>query len=43
MKQLREHHKPSKKRGPEIKVGEVVLIEEDNVKRLNWPIAVIKS
>ena len=41
--QLREHHKPSKKHGLEIKVGEVVLIEEDNVKRLNWPIAVIES
>ena len=32
--QLREHHKPSKKHGPEIKVGEVVLIEEDNVKKI---------
>ena len=41
--QSREHHKPSKKHGQGIKVGEVVLIEEDNVKRSNWPIAVIAS
>ena len=26
-----------------VKVGDVVLIQEDNVKRLNWPIAVIES
>ena len=41
--QLREHHQPRKKDGPEVKVGDVVLIQEDNVKRLNWPIAVIES
>ena len=41
--QLREHHKPSKKRGLQVKVGDVVLIQEDNIKRLNWPIAVIES
>ncbi|XP_028415551.1 uncharacterized protein LOC114538623 [Dendronephthya gigantea] len=41
--QLREQHQPSKKGGPKIKVGDVVLIQEDNVKRLNWPIAVIES
>ncbi|XP_028416184.1 uncharacterized protein LOC114539807 [Dendronephthya gigantea] len=41
--QLREQHQPSKKDGPKIKVGDVVLIQEDNVKRLNWPIAVIES
>jgi hypothetical protein len=41
--QLREHHKPGKKHGLEVQVGDVVLIEEDNVKRLNWPIAVIES
>ncbi len=28
---------------PELQVGDVVLIQEDNVKRLNWPIAVIES
>ena len=41
--QLREHHQPSKKDGQSVKVGDVVLIQEDNVKRLNWPIAVIES
>jgi hypothetical protein len=41
--QLREHHKPGKKHSLEVQVGDVVLIEEDNVKRLNWPIAVIES
>ena len=43
MTQLRERHKPSKKRGLQVKVGDVVLIQEENVKRLNWPIAVIES
>ena len=41
--QLREQHRHSKKKGPEAEVGDVVLIQEDNVKRLNWPIAVIES
>ena len=43
--QLHEHYQPRsrKKDGPEVKVGDVVLIQEDNVKRLNWPIAVIES
>ena len=41
--QLQEHHQPSKKDGQSVKVGDVVLIQEDNVKRLNWPIAVIES
>ena len=27
--QLGEHHQPSKKDGPEVKVGDVVLIQED--------------
>ncbi len=43
MTQLREHHQPSKTDGPEVKVGDVVLIQEDNVKRLNLPITVIES
>ena len=41
--QQREQHRPSKKKGPEAKVGDIVLIQEDNIKRLNWPIAVIES
>ena len=41
--QLREHHHPSKKNGPKIQVGDVVLGQEDMIKRLNWMIAVIES
>ncbi len=34
--QLREHHQPSKKDMPEVKVGDVVLIQEHNVKRFKF-------
>jgi hypothetical protein len=40
---LREYHQPRKKDGPEVNVGDVLPIQEDNVKRLNWPIVVIES
>ncbi|XP_028397220.1 uncharacterized protein LOC114521030 [Dendronephthya gigantea] len=39
--QLREHHRPSKRDGPVINVGDVVSVKEDNVKRLNWEMALV--
>ena len=33
---IREHQKPSQKHGPVVNVGDVVSVQEDNVKRLNW-------
>ena len=37
--QLREHHRPSQKQGPTVKVGDVVCIKEDKVPRQSWKIA----
>ena len=37
------HHNQSKKNGPKIQVGDVVRVQEDMIKRLNWTIAVIES
>ena len=39
--QLREHRKPSQKHGPVVNVGDVVSVQEDNVKRLNWQMALV--
>lgn len=39
--QLREHHRPSRRDGPVISIGDVVSVKEDNVKRLNWQIALV--
>ena len=39
--QLREHHRSNKKDGPVINVGDVVTVKEDNVKRLNWQMALV--
>ncbi len=41
---LREHHKVSKRKNdPKAKVGDVVLVEEDNKKRGQWKTGVIKE
>ena len=34
--QLREYHRPREAKGPSVNKGDVVVIAEDNVKRLNW-------
>ncbi len=39
--QLREHHRSNKRDGPVINVGDVVTVKEDNVKRLNWQMALV--
>ena len=39
--QLREHRKPSQKHGPVVNVGDVVSVQEDNIKRLNWQMALV--
>ena len=36
--QLREHHSPRRQKDPVINVGDVVLVHEDKVSRLNWSI-----
>ena len=37
--QLREHHRPSKKEGPTVRVGDVVSVKEDKIPRHNWSMA----
>ncbi len=39
--QLREHHRSNKRDGPVINVGDVVTVKEDNVKQLNWQMALV--
>ena len=39
--QLREHHRSNKRDGPVINVVDVVTVKEDNVKRLNWQMALV--
>ena len=39
--QLREHHRSNKRDGLVINVGDVVTVKEDNVKRLNWQVALV--
>ena len=41
--QLREQHRPSGKKGPTVSQEDVVLVEEDRVKRLNWSLAKIEE
>jgi hypothetical protein len=41
--QLREYHRPREAKGPSVNKGDVVVIAEDNVKRLNWNIGQIEK
>ena len=41
--QLREYHRPREAKGPSVNKGAVVVIAEDNVKRLNWNIGQIEK
>ena len=41
--QLREYHRPRERKGQTVKKGDVVVIQEDNVKRLNWNIGRVKE
>ena len=36
-----QHRKPSQKHGPVVNVGNVVSVQEDNVKRLNWKMTLV--
>jgi hypothetical protein len=40
---LREYHRPREAKGPSVNKGDVVVIAEDNVKRLNWNIGQIEK
>ena len=41
--QLREQHRPSEKKGPTASVGDVVFVQEDKVKRMNWTLAYVEK
>ena len=36
--QLRENHHPRERKGQTVRKGDIVVVQEDNVKRLNWNI-----
>ncbi len=41
--QLHEYHRPRERKGQTVKKGDVVVIQEDNVKRLNWNIGRVEE
>jgi hypothetical protein len=41
--QLREYHRPRERKGQTVKKGDIVVIQEDNVKRLNWNIGRVEE
>ncbi len=43
LNQLHEYHRPRKKKGQTVKKGDIVVIQEYNVKRLNWNIGRVKE
>ena len=40
--QLQEYHRPSNKTGITVKVGDVVVVQEDNLNQLNWILAKVE-